>query len=77
MDRRRFVAAVSAGRLIRFVGEAYLAVMLGDRAAETLKEHYPSIAGTLAAAVVLFLLLRRFSAGRGDRSSAESGASRV
>lgn len=77
MDRRRFVAAVSAGRLIRFVGEAYLAVMLGDRAAETLKEHYPSIAGALAAAVVLFLLLRRFSAGRSDRSSAESGASRV
>jgi hypothetical protein len=33
---------------------------LGDRAAQTLKEHYPSIAGALAAAVVLFLLLQRF-----------------
>ncbi len=53
MDWRRFVAAVLAGRLIRFLGEAYLAVKLGDRAAETLKEHYPLIAGALTAAVVL------------------------
>ena len=67
MDWRRFVAAVFAGRLIRFLGEAYLAVKLGDRAAETLKEHYPSIAGALAAAVVLYLLLRRF-VQRGPRN---------
>ena len=60
MDWRRFVAAVFAGRLIRFLGEAYIAVKLGDRAVETLKEHYPSIAGALAAAVVLYFLLRRF-----------------
>ncbi len=63
MDWRRFVIAVFAGRLVRFLGEAYLAVKLGDRAADTLKDHYPSIAATLAVAVVLFLLLRRF-AGR-------------
>jgi len=31
MDWRRFVAAVFAGRLIRFLGEAYLAVKLGAR----------------------------------------------
>jgi membrane protein YqaA with SNARE-associated domain len=60
MDWRRFVATVFAGRLIRFLGEAYLAVKLGDRAAETLRQHYPSIAGALAAAVVLYFLLRRF-----------------
>jgi membrane protein YqaA with SNARE-associated domain len=64
MDWRWFVAAVFAGRLVRFLGEAYLAVKLGDRAADTLKDHYPSIAVTLAAAVVLFLLVRRFM-GRG------------
>jgi membrane protein YqaA with SNARE-associated domain len=64
MDWRRFVAAVFAGRLVRFLGEAYLAVKLGDRAADTLKEHYPAIAVVLAAAVILFLLVRRF-VGRG------------
>ena len=64
MDWRRFVSAVFAGRLVRFLGEAYLAVQLGDRAAETLKDNYPAIAGALLAAVVVFLLLRRF-AGRG------------
>jgi hypothetical protein len=58
------VAAVFAGRLVRFLGEAYLAVKLGDRAADTLKEHYPAIAVVLAAAVILFLLVRRF-VGRG------------
>ena len=40
MDWRRFTAAVFAGRLVRFLGEAYVAVKLGDRAAETLTEHY-------------------------------------
>jgi membrane protein YqaA with SNARE-associated domain len=60
MDWRRFVAAVFAGRLIRFLAEGYFAVKLGDRAAEILQMHYLSIAGALAAAVVLFLLLRRF-----------------
>jgi membrane protein DedA with SNARE-associated domain len=60
MDWRRFVAAVFAGRLIRFLGEAYLAVKLGDRAAETLKEHSLSIAAAVAAAVVLYFLLLRF-----------------
>jgi membrane protein YqaA with SNARE-associated domain len=69
MDWRRFAAAVFAGRLVRFLGEAYLAVKLGDRAAETLTEHYPSIAGALAAAVLVYLLLRRF--GRGRRPNEE------
>jgi membrane protein YqaA with SNARE-associated domain len=60
MDWRRFAATVFVGRLIRSLGEAYLAVTLGDRAVETLEEHYSSIVGALAAVVVLFLLLRRF-----------------
>jgi membrane protein YqaA with SNARE-associated domain len=60
MDWRRFVAAVFAGRLIRFLGEAYLAVRLGDRAAETLREYYPEIAAALALTVVVVLVLRRF-----------------
>jgi membrane protein YqaA with SNARE-associated domain len=60
MDWRRFVAAVFVGRMVRFLGEAYLAVRLGDRAAETLKDHYPEIAAALAVAVAVFLLFRRW-----------------
>ena len=67
MDWRRFVATLFAGRLIRFLGEAYLAVKLGDRTAETLRQHYPSIAGALAAAVVLYFLMRRFVQRRPER----------
>ena len=67
MDWRRFVATVFAGRLIRFLGEAYVAMKFGDRAAEIVAEHYPSIAGALAAAVVLVLLMRRF-VQRGPRN---------
>jgi membrane protein YqaA with SNARE-associated domain len=64
MEPRRFLAAVFAGRLVRFLGEAYLAVRLGDRAVDTLREHYPAIAAALAAGVVLFLLARRLASGR-------------
>jgi membrane protein YqaA with SNARE-associated domain len=61
MDWRRFLGAVFLGRLIRFLGEAYLAVKLGERAASTLKDYYPAIAVTLLAAVVFVLLLRKLT----------------
>jgi membrane protein YqaA with SNARE-associated domain len=61
MDWRRFLGAVFLGRLIRFLGEAFLAVRLGDRAADTLKDHYPAIAAALFAAVVLYILVRRLA----------------
>lgn len=58
MDWRRFVAAVFFGRLVRFLGEAYLAVRLGDQAIATLQEHYPTIGLALAVTVVAFLVGR-------------------
>jgi membrane protein YqaA with SNARE-associated domain len=61
MDWKRFVVAVFVGRLVRFLGEAYLAVRLGDRAADTLREHYPIIGLALVAAVSLVVLLRHFA----------------
>ena len=54
----RFAGAVFVGRMIRFTGEAYLAVRLGDRAVETLQQHYPTIGAVLAAAVFLFLAVK-------------------
>lgn len=59
MDWRRFAGAVFAARVARFAGEGYLAVRLGDRAAETLREHYPTIALVLAVAVVAYVVGRR------------------
>lgn len=64
MDWRRFLGAVFAGRLVRFLGEAYLAVRLGDRAADVLRSHYLTIGIALALAVVVVLVARRFTAGR-------------
>ena len=60
MSPLRFVVAVFVGRFVRFTGEAYLAVRLGDRAVETLQQHYPTIGIALAVAVVVFLVARRF-----------------
>jgi membrane protein YqaA with SNARE-associated domain len=54
----RFVAAVFAGRMIRFGGEAYLAVRLGDQALETLQRYYPLVGAVLAGAVVVYLTVK-------------------
>ena len=58
MSWTRFAGAIFVGRMIRFTGEAYLAVRLGDRAVETLQEHYPTIGVTLALTVVLYLAVK-------------------
>ncbi len=66
MDWRRFVAAVFVGRFVRFSAEAYLAVRVGDRAMETLQQHYPTIAVALAVIVVVVLVARRLLAGSAE-----------
>ncbi len=57
----RFVAAVFAGRMIRFGGEAYLAVRFADQALETLQRYYPLV-GAVLAEVVLLLAFREYAA---------------
>ena len=54
----RFAAAVFAGRMIRFGGEAYLAVRLGDQALATLQRYYPMVGAVLAGAVVVHLVVK-------------------
>ncbi|MDP6580152.1 MAG: VTT domain-containing protein [Vicinamibacterales bacterium] len=54
----RFAATVFAGRLLRFTGEAYLAVRLGDAAFDTLQRYYPLIGAGLAVGVVTFLAVK-------------------
>ena len=53
----RFVAAVFAGRMVRFGGEAYLAVRLGDQALETLERYYPLVGAALAVGAVVYLVV--------------------
>jgi membrane protein YqaA with SNARE-associated domain len=69
MDWRRFVASVFVGRFVRYIGEAYLAVRLGDRAVATLQEHYLTIAAALVAVVVAILLGRRVMSRSAPASS--------
>jgi membrane protein YqaA with SNARE-associated domain len=59
MDWRRFVAAVFLGRLARYLGEAYLAVRVGDRAAEVLRANSHVVALALGLLVLGVLLGRR------------------
>lgn len=65
----RFAGTVFVGRLVRFTGEAYLAVRLGDRAAEVLQQHYPTIGAALVLSVCLYFVVKRL---RGRRR-AEAG----
>jgi len=58
MPGPRFVAAVFAGRMLRFGGEAYLAVRLGDQAVETLQRYYPLVGAVLAVGVVVYLVVK-------------------
>ena len=66
----RFAGAVFVGRLIRFTGEAYLAVRLGDRAVEALQQHYPTLGAGLALSVCLYLAVKWL---RGRRRSEAAG----
>jgi membrane protein YqaA with SNARE-associated domain len=54
----RFALAVAAGRAARFLLEGFLAVRYGERARDILAENYAAIGLGLAAAVVLFFVLR-------------------
>jgi len=59
MRWHRFVLTVFLGRAMRFLAEAYLAIRLGDRAAETLQQHSGGIALALLLLVGAVLLARR------------------
>jgi hypothetical protein len=54
----RFSAAVFAGRLVRYSLVAYLAAKFGDRAAEILKNQYPTVSLAMIGCVLLVILIR-------------------
>ena len=60
MRPRRFVFAVFTGRLVRYLGAAYLGARFGDQAADVLQRHYGTIAVVLLAVVVGALFAKYF-----------------
>ena len=58
MSAPRFIVAVFTGRMIRFTGEAYLAVRVGDQALDTLQQNYPVVGAVLMSAVALYLVVK-------------------
>jgi membrane protein YqaA with SNARE-associated domain len=56
----RFMIAIVAGRAFRFLLEGYFAVRYGVEAKEILAKYYPWIGLGFAAAILLFVLARRF-----------------
>jgi membrane protein YqaA with SNARE-associated domain len=60
MPWKRFVAAIFAGRFLRYLGEGYLGARFGDHAAEILKSYYPAILITLLVGAALFVVARHF-----------------
>ena len=66
----RFVIAIFAGRMFRFLLEGYLAIRYGAQAKEVLAKNYPWIGLGLAIALIAFFvtrnLLKRKSANGGE-----------
>ena len=56
-DRLRFSAGVFTGRLIRYSVIGYLAARFGNRAAQILKDQYPTISLILVACILIALLI--------------------
>jgi membrane protein YqaA with SNARE-associated domain len=56
----RFMIAIIAGRAFRFLLEGYFAVRYGAQAKEILAKYYPWIGLALVAAIVLFVLIKRW-----------------
>ena len=57
----RFMIAVIVGRAFRFLLEGYFAVRYGAQAKEILAKYYPWIGLALVAAIVLFVLIKRWA----------------
>jgi len=55
----RFLAGVFAGRLLRYSLLGYLGAKFGDKSAQVLKAHYPTIALVLIGGILLIILIRK------------------
>jgi membrane protein YqaA with SNARE-associated domain len=55
----QFISSVFVGRLLRYSLLAYLGAKFGDKAAQILKAHYPTISLVLIGGILLIVLMRK------------------
>ena len=68
----RFMLAIIAGRAFRFVLEGYFAVRYGAQAKEILAKYYPWIGLGLGAAILTFVIVKRWMSRNQDDAAAQS-----
>jgi membrane protein YqaA with SNARE-associated domain len=79
MNVWRFLIALAIGRTMRFALEGWMAVRYGDHAAIIFKQHYPKIGLSIAAAIIVILVINTIRSRKqrngemtdGDLSAAE------
>ena len=59
IGKLRFASGVFAGRLLRYSLLGYFGAKFGEKSAQILKAHYPSISLVLIAGILLILLIRK------------------
>lgn len=71
----RFIVAIIAGRMFRFLLEGYFAIRYGAQAKQILAQYYPWIGLGLALLVIVFFVTRNFLKARSkrDEETLESG----
>ncbi|HEX8096653.1 MAG TPA: hypothetical protein VF507_01400, partial [Pyrinomonadaceae bacterium] len=72
----RFALAVTGGRAVRYLLEAYLAARYGQQAEELFARYYPWIVACLAALVILFFVGRKLWRKRSNGDARNLGAGR-
>jgi len=68
----RFIVAIIAGRMFRFLLEGYFAIRYGAQARQILAQYYPWIGLGLAVLIIVFFVTRNLLKGKSKRAGEES-----
>ena len=68
----RFIVAIIAGRLFRFLLEGYLAIRYGAQARQILAQYYPWIGLGLALLIIVVFVMRNLIRGKSKKREEET-----